>query len=170
MAQPICRHHVVLAAKGTDDLLHYSEPRTLTVRENARLQTFPDWYSFQGKYTTGGHLRKQEVPRFTQVANAVEQELICLVASSVCRTRETRVRVGQSDWQDPGECPIHPTLQNEVIELLLLFQGWSMGEEFAAKGVVQCAQGFKCESFRRDLVAAHAGTLILNCISQQLLS
>ena len=25
-----------------DDLLHYSEPRTLTVRENARLQTFPD--------------------------------------------------------------------------------------------------------------------------------
>lgn len=54
-----------------DDLLHYSEPRTLTVRENARLQSFPDWYSFQGKYTTGGHLRKQEVPRFTQVANAV---------------------------------------------------------------------------------------------------
>lgn len=54
-----------------DDLLHYSEPRTLTVRENARLQTFPDWYSFQGKYTTGGHLRKHEVPRFTQVANAV---------------------------------------------------------------------------------------------------
>ena len=54
-----------------DDLLHYSEPRTLTVRENARLQTFPDWYSFQGKYTTGGHLRKLEVPRFTQVANAV---------------------------------------------------------------------------------------------------
>jgi DNA (cytosine-5)-methyltransferase 1 len=54
-----------------DDLLHYSEARTLTVRENARLQTFPDWYSFQGKYTTGGHLRKQEVPRFTQVANAV---------------------------------------------------------------------------------------------------
>jgi len=54
-----------------DDLLHYSEPRTLTVRENARLQTFPDWYSFQGNYTTGGARRKQEVPRFTQVANAV---------------------------------------------------------------------------------------------------
>lgn len=54
-----------------DDLLHYSEPRTLTVRENARLQTFPDWFVFKGKYTTGGHLRRQEVPRFTQVANAV---------------------------------------------------------------------------------------------------
>ncbi len=54
-----------------DDLLHYSEPRTLTVRENARLQGFPDWFSFKGKYTTGGHLRRKEVPRFTQVANAV---------------------------------------------------------------------------------------------------
>lgn len=54
-----------------DDLLHYSEPRTLTVRENARLQSFPDWYAFKGKYTSGGHRRKQEVPRFTQVANAV---------------------------------------------------------------------------------------------------
>lgn len=54
-----------------DDLLHYREPRTLTVRENARLQSFPDWFAFKGKYTTGGHLRKKEVPRFTQVANAV---------------------------------------------------------------------------------------------------
>ena len=54
-----------------DDLLHYSEPRTLTVRENARLQSFPDWFRFKGKYTTGGHLRVKEVPRFTQVANAV---------------------------------------------------------------------------------------------------
>ena len=54
-----------------DDLLHYAEPRTLTVRENARLQTFPDWFVFKGKYTTGGDRRAREVPRFTQVANAV---------------------------------------------------------------------------------------------------
>ena len=54
-----------------DDLIHYREPRTLTVRENARLQSFPDWFSFKGKYTTGGDLRRREVPRFTQVANAV---------------------------------------------------------------------------------------------------
>ncbi len=54
-----------------DDMLHYSEPRILTVRENARLQSFPDWYSFRGKYTTGGRARKNECPRYTQVGNAV---------------------------------------------------------------------------------------------------
>jgi len=54
-----------------DDLLHYSEPRILTVRENARLQSFPDWFEFKGKYTTGGKRRKVECPRYTQVGNAV---------------------------------------------------------------------------------------------------
>jgi DNA (cytosine-5)-methyltransferase 1 len=54
-----------------DDLIHYSEPRILTVRENARLQSFPDWFDFQGKYTTGGPKRKTECPRYTQVGNAV---------------------------------------------------------------------------------------------------
>lgn len=54
-----------------DDIIHYNEPRILTVRELARLQSFPDWYEFKGKYTTGGNLRKIEVPRFTQVGNAI---------------------------------------------------------------------------------------------------
>lgn len=54
-----------------DDLLHYSEPRILTVRENARIQSFPDWFQFFGKYTTGGARRKIECPRYTQVGNAV---------------------------------------------------------------------------------------------------
>ena len=54
-----------------DDILHYSEPRILNVREYARLQSFPDWYSFCGKYTTGGDRRVRECPRYTQVGNAV---------------------------------------------------------------------------------------------------
>lgn len=54
-----------------DDLLHYSEPRILTVREYARLQSFPDWFQFKGKYTTGGENRTKECPRYTQVGNAV---------------------------------------------------------------------------------------------------
>jgi len=68
-----------------DDLLHYSEPRTLTVRENARLQTFPDWFAFRGKYTTGGDRRRREVPRFTQVANAVPPLLAEQIGSVLLR-------------------------------------------------------------------------------------
>lgn len=54
-----------------DDYIHYKEPRILTVREYARIQSFPDWYAFQGKYTTGGKLRTQEVPRYSQIGNAI---------------------------------------------------------------------------------------------------
>ncbi len=54
-----------------DDYIHYSEPRILTVREYARIQSFPDWYQFQGKYTTGGKLRTKEVPRYSQIGNAI---------------------------------------------------------------------------------------------------
>jgi len=54
-----------------DDFLHYSEARIMTVREYARLQSFPDWYAFLGKYTTGGTRRKRECPRYTQVGNAM---------------------------------------------------------------------------------------------------
>lgn len=54
-----------------DDHIHYCEPRTLTVREYARIQSFPDWYEFKGPYTTGGDSRKTDVPRYTQIANAI---------------------------------------------------------------------------------------------------
>ncbi len=54
-----------------DDYVHYCEPRVLTVREYARIQSFPDWFEFKGKYTTGGKLRVQEVPRYTQIGNAI---------------------------------------------------------------------------------------------------
>ncbi|MBE6343827.1 MAG: DNA cytosine methyltransferase [Lentimicrobiaceae bacterium] len=54
-----------------DDYLHYFEPRIMTVRECARIQSFPDWYEFQKKYTTGGQMRKIEVPRYSQVGNAI---------------------------------------------------------------------------------------------------
>jgi len=54
-----------------DDYIHYSEPRILTVREYARIQSFEDWFEFKDKYTTGGKRRKGEVPRYTQVGNAI---------------------------------------------------------------------------------------------------
>ncbi len=54
-----------------DDLVHPADDRVMTVRELARLQSFPDWFEFRGKMTTGGTQRKTEVPRYTQVGNAV---------------------------------------------------------------------------------------------------
>lgn len=54
-----------------DDYIHYCEPRIMTVREYARIQSFPDWYEFKGKYTTGGIRRTQEVPRYSQIGNAI---------------------------------------------------------------------------------------------------
>ncbi|WP_312164968.1 DNA cytosine methyltransferase [Massilia timonae] len=58
-----------------DDVCHYNESsdglRTLTVREMARIQSFPDNFVFRSKETTGGEKRKYEVPQYTQVGNAV---------------------------------------------------------------------------------------------------
>lgn len=54
-----------------DDYIHFCEPRILTVREYARIQSFPDSYQFKGKYTTGGKRRTQEVPRYSQIGNAI---------------------------------------------------------------------------------------------------
>jgi DNA (cytosine-5)-methyltransferase 1 len=56
-----------------DDACHYAKGqyRTLTVREMARIQSFPDWFVFRNKVTTGGSARRYEVPQYTQVGNAV---------------------------------------------------------------------------------------------------
>lgn len=79
----------ITATSMPDDYVHYRQPRTLTVREWARLQTFPDWYQFAGKRTTGGLRRAgnpregihdREVPKYTQIGNAVPVRLAEAVA------------------------------------------------------------------------------------------
>ena len=52
-----------------DDACHYNELRTLTAREMARIQSFPDNYIFRSKMTTGGQNRRFEVPIYTQIGN-----------------------------------------------------------------------------------------------------
>lgn len=70
----------ITATSLPDDYVHFSQPRILTVREWARLQTFPDTYIFSGKRTTGGIRRagnpqagvfERELPKYTQIGNAV---------------------------------------------------------------------------------------------------
>jgi DNA (cytosine-5)-methyltransferase 1 len=70
-----------------DDYIHYSEPRIMTVREYARIQSFPDNFEFKGKYTSGGKRRKMEVPRYTQIGNAIPPlfaEQAGLVLKEIC--------------------------------------------------------------------------------------
>ena len=54
-----------------DDYISPWEARTFSVREMARCQSFDDSFEFLGKRTTGGLLRRVEVPQYTQVGNAV---------------------------------------------------------------------------------------------------
>lgn len=68
-----------------DDCCHYSETelRTLSVREVARLQSFPDSFEFRSKVTTGGGNRRFEVPQYTQAGNAVPPLLARAAGSSI---------------------------------------------------------------------------------------
>ena len=70
-----------------DDYIHYNQelPRTLSVRECARLQTFPDHFRFLGKRTTGGKRRRKDVPQYTQVANAIPPRLARAMAEQILR-------------------------------------------------------------------------------------
>jgi DNA (cytosine-5)-methyltransferase 1 len=70
----------ITATSLPEDYVHYRQARGPTVREWARLQTFPDWYQFRGPRTTGGRRRAgdpskgiwdRDVPRYTQIGNAV---------------------------------------------------------------------------------------------------
>jgi len=74
------RGPTITATSLADDFVHFSQPRVPTVREWARLQTFPDWYQFAGRRTTGGRRRAgdpdagiwtRDLPKYTQIGNAV---------------------------------------------------------------------------------------------------
>jgi DNA (cytosine-5)-methyltransferase 1 len=54
-----------------DEFIHYGRARNITVREMARLQSFPDDFVFRGRYTINGPRRRHDVPRCSQVGNAV---------------------------------------------------------------------------------------------------
>ena len=68
-----------------DDYISPWEPRTFSVREMARCQSFDDSFEFLGKRTTGGLLRRVEVPQYTQVGNAVPPLLAKAVALEIIK-------------------------------------------------------------------------------------
>lgn len=80
-----------------DEFIHFNHPRNITVREMARLQSFPDDFFFYGRYTINGPRRRFDVARCSQVGNAVPP----LVAEAVGRA------IGRLlDAQSAGELPL----------------------------------------------------------------
>ncbi|KOX95421.1 DNA cytosine methyltransferase [Halorubrum tropicale] len=74
-----------------DDFVHYEQPRIPTVRELARLQSFPDWFEFKGPRTTGGKQRQHTVPQYSQVGNAVPPRLAKKIGETVRTHLQTTV-------------------------------------------------------------------------------
>lgn len=75
-----------------DDYISPFENRTFTVRELARLQSFDDSFEFLGKRTTGGNRRREEVPQYTQVGNAVPPLLAKAIAMEINKSMIKKTR------------------------------------------------------------------------------
>jgi DNA (cytosine-5)-methyltransferase 1 len=55
---------------------HPEQHRTISIREAARIQSFPDWFIFEGSYSA----------QYDQVGNAVPPLLARAVAAELCET------------------------------------------------------------------------------------
>lgn len=90
--------------------IHPRQPRTLTVREAARIQTFPDWYRFAGGPTAA----------FKQIGNAVPPALGCHLATAVLKSllraqkaelSSTMIAGQLADWFDAAPVISMPWLK-----------------------------------------------------------
>lgn len=80
-----------------DDFISPFENRILTVREMARIQGFDDSFEFLGKRTTGGSKRKDEVPQYTQVGNAVPPPMAYAIAMEIKKAIEKTIEKNSAE-------------------------------------------------------------------------
>jgi DNA (cytosine-5)-methyltransferase 1 len=81
---------------------HPTETRPLTVREYARIQTFPDSYVFMGGMAN----------QYKQIGNAVPVNLAYAMACQITeflRTAAKKIDATPADWSEP---PVHPIQTN----------------------------------------------------------
>ena len=71
--------------------IHPQEDRTLSVREAARIQTFPDRFRFAGHPTN----------RFRQIGNAVPPLLASAIATELVKALESHTKIGRVTEQQP---------------------------------------------------------------------
>ena len=88
-----------ITASFYSSFIHPNQPRNLTVREAARIQTFPDWFVFTGKKTTlskkllakKGIVEDLHLDQFNQVGNAVPPKMAGHLASICLSLLEKKV-------------------------------------------------------------------------------
>ena len=68
-----------------EDFIHYSLNRIITIREMARLQSYPDYYKFEGVPTTGGNRRRLSCCQVQQIGNSVTPLLAQAIAEAVLK-------------------------------------------------------------------------------------
>lgn len=70
-----------------DEMLHPTMNRSITPREAARLQSFPDWYQFQGPYVQFHGDRTQD--RYEQIGDAIPPLLAYSLGEEIKNTLDT---------------------------------------------------------------------------------
>lgn len=85
--------------------IHPSQDRTLSIREAARIQTFPDRFRFAGHQTN----------RFRQIGNAVPPLLGSAIASSIRQALETRGIQTRELSEDGRDTEIKSPLRSELL-------------------------------------------------------
>lgn len=90
-----------------EEIIHFKHPRIATLREMARIQSFPDNFRFYGRYTLNGPARGVDVPRNAQIGNAIPPlvgralgETLAQIADMVSKNDPILERYRLPCWED----------------------------------------------------------------------
>jgi DNA (cytosine-5)-methyltransferase 1 len=80
-----------------DEHIHYLYPRNVSLREMARIQSFPDDFYFYGRYTLNGDRRKLDVSRCAQIGNAIAPLMASALGIAVRESYELLVATDRGE-------------------------------------------------------------------------